>query len=53
MKYRWQRDHPLLVFQFPANFFTAATPVPREDQKHPKVMTQLNMTVFIALLFPL
>lgn len=26
---------------------------PEKGQKHPKVMTQLNMTVFIALLFPL
>lgn len=36
MKYRWQRDHPLLVFQFPANFFTAATPVPREGPETPQ-----------------
>lgn len=53
MKYRWQRDHPLLVFQFPANFFLLQLQSPEKDQKRPKVMTQLNMTVFIALLFPL
>lgn len=32
----WQRDHPLLAFQFLANFFIAATPVPREGPEAPQ-----------------